>query len=146
MTYAYDPTKITYGGKDQMRFELGDTLVGGGDKTCALSDEEYEAVLNGANPGIIVWKQAKKRILEAILFKLSYMVDTKIDNLSYGLGERAKTWQKLYENLSKEIAASTGVPTMDESAASKPPYFHTRMDDNPATLLNSSFPFRRIYS
>ena len=146
MTYTYDPTKITDSGKDQMRFELGDTLVDGGVNTCALSDEEYSAILEELKPGKMVWLHAKKRILEAILFKMSYMVDTKIDTLSYGLGERAKTWQKLYDKLCTEITASTGIPTMDENAARKKPYFHTGMDDNPCTILNSSFPFRRMFS
>ena len=45
MTYTYDPLKIKDRGKDQMRFEIGDTLVDGGADTCALSDEEYEGML-----------------------------------------------------------------------------------------------------
>ena len=51
MTYSYDPTQIRARGKDQMRFELGDTQTEGGADTCALADEEYEAVLAGLKPG-----------------------------------------------------------------------------------------------
>ncbi|MGO5028967.1 hypothetical protein [Candidatus Agathobaculum pullicola] len=44
-TYTYDPSMITLKGKDQMRFELGDTVIQGGNMTAALCDEEYEAII-----------------------------------------------------------------------------------------------------
>ena len=40
-TYTYEPAMITSYGKDRMRFELGDVMVDGKERTCALSDEEY---------------------------------------------------------------------------------------------------------
>jgi len=147
MNYSYNPTKIRARGKDQMRFELGDTLVDGGADTCALADEEYDALLEGLNTGNKrAWLAAKLTVLEAILFKLSYQVDTKIDVLSYDLGARAEQWQKLYEQLRKQILANMGVPTMNEHAARKPPYFHTGMDDNRRAMLPAvrTFPFRRM--
>jgi hypothetical protein len=144
MNYSYDPTKIRERGKDQMRFELGDTLVDGGAKTCALADEEYDALLSEPSPGRSAWVYAKLAALEAILLKLSYQVDTKVDILSYGLGARAEQWQKLYEQLRKQILANCGVPAMDERK--KPPYFYTGMDDNKRTMLPATrtFPFRRM--
>ena len=45
LTYTYDASKIAEHGLDQMRFELGDTMVEGGVETCALSDQEYKAVI-----------------------------------------------------------------------------------------------------
>ena len=144
MTYGYDPTKIRDRGKDQMRFELGDTLVDGGANTCALADEEYHALLEGVSPdNKRVWLHAKKAALEAILHKLSYQVNTKIDVLSYDLGARAEQWQKLYEMLCKEIQANMGAPSMDARAAQKPPYFYTGMDDNRRAGLPEAkaFPF-----
>ena len=45
LTYTYDASKIAEHGLDQMRFELGDTMVDGGVETCALSDQEYKAVI-----------------------------------------------------------------------------------------------------
>ena len=152
MTYSYDPTQIRARGKDQMRFELGDTQTDGGAETCALSDEEYTAIIgelrsgSGAPVGKVPWLMAKLHILEAILFKLSYMVDTKVDVLTYGLGARAERWRKLYEDLRKEIIANTGVPTMDDRAAKKPPYFHTAMKENPRTHSHAvkGFPFRNM--
>lgn len=44
-TYQYEPGNIAEYGKDRMRFELGDVMVEGKEKTCALCDEEYNAVL-----------------------------------------------------------------------------------------------------
>ena len=51
-TYSYDATKIGERGKDRMRFELGDIMVEGMEQTSALSDEEYNAILQ-AYPGKI---------------------------------------------------------------------------------------------
>ena len=90
MTYSYDPTKIKARGKDQMRFELGDTQTDGGADTCALADEEYEAMLSGLKDGKKAWQYAKLAVLEAILFKMSYQVDTKIDVLQYSFGPGQK--------------------------------------------------------
>jgi len=144
MTYSYDPTQIGTRGKDQMRFELGDTLVDGGADTCALADEEYSAMLDGIRSGRTAWLMAKLHILEAILFKLSYMVDTKIDVLSYALGVRAELWRKMYEQLRDEILANTGIPTMAPCAARKPPYFHTDMQVNRRTTTLENWPYRKI--
>lgn len=130
MTYTYDPTRIRQGGKDQMRFELGDTQVGGGADTCALSDEEYEAVLEGAKGGKRAWLSAKLAALEAILYKLSYQVDTKIDVLDYGLGARADRWKRLYDDLRKQVLAAASVPSIAPSVSGSPPYFHTGMQAN----------------
>ena len=55
-TYTYDPAKINENGKDRMRFELGDIMVEGGADTCALTDEEYNAII-GHYPN--KWKKAK---------------------------------------------------------------------------------------
>ncbi|MCL2487415.1 MAG: hypothetical protein FWE80_01890 [Oscillospiraceae bacterium] len=131
MNHTYDPTKINIHGLDRMRFELGDTLVEGGADTCALSDEEYSAILDGIRPGRREWVSAKLYALEAILFKLSYMVDTKVDVLTYGFGDRADRWRKLHDALKEELQAGTGVPSMDRRAMRKPPYFYTGIHDNP---------------
>lgn len=130
MTYSYDPTQIRGRGKDQMRFELGDTLTEGGADTCALADEEYEAVLSGLKEGKKAWLFAKLAVLEAILFKMSYEVDTKIDVLQYGFGDRAERWQKLYDALKKQILATASIPTLAPSITGTPPYFHKGMQEN----------------
>ena len=43
-TYTYEPAMITSYGKDRMRFELGDVMVDGKERTCALADEEYNVL------------------------------------------------------------------------------------------------------
>lgn len=114
-----------------MRFEIGDTLVDGGSDTCVLCDEEYEGILNGVEGG--AWKQAKLAILEAVLFKLAYQVDTKIDVLQYNFSDRAAVWKKMHDDLKDEIKKEKSAcipPSADERALNKAPYFYTGMQEN----------------
>lgn len=126
-TYTYDPTKIGEPGKDKMRFELGDTQVGGEGQAAALSDEEYEAVLN-ANPKS--WKRAKLAILESIMMRFSYEVDEKVGPLTLSLRDRYESWAKMYDKLKAEVAAY-GVPSANPAAISGKHYFYAGMHDNP---------------
>ena len=145
MTYSYDPMKIRERGKDQMRFELGDTVTEGGADTCALSDEEYDAILDGLKEGKKAWVRAKLAVLEAIMFRFSYQVDTKVDVLQYGLGDRAAHWKQLYDDLKKQVRASVSVPAMASAIQNTPPYFHTGMEENPRAVHGaSSPPFRKM--
>lgn len=140
MTYSYDPTKIKARGKDQMRFELGDTQTEGGADTCALADEEYETMLTGLKEGKKAWLFAKLAVLEAILFKMQYQVDTKIDVLQYSFGDRAERWQKMYDALQKQVLATASIPTMAPSIQDMPPYFHKRMEENPRAMHGTGEP------
>ena len=145
MNYTYDPTKIRERGKDQMRFELGDTEVEGGKETTALSDEEYEAYLDGLKEGRKAWLFAKLGVLEAICIKMQYMVNTKIDVLSYDFGERAKRWLDMRDKLKKEVLGVASVPTMAPSITETPPYFHKELKSNPrATNEIPGYPFRKM--
>lgn len=147
MTYSYDPTQIRARGKDQMRFELGDTQTDGGADTCALADEEYEAVLADLKAGKKAWLYAKLAVLEAILFKMSYQVDTRIDVLQYSFGDRAERWQKMYDALKKQILATTSIPTLAPSITETPPYFHKRMQENQRAMHGAGgppSPFRKM--
>ena len=144
MTYSYDPTKIRARGKDQMRFELGDTQTEGGADTCVLADEEYEAMLADLKAGKKAWLFAKLAVLEAILFKLNYQVDTKIDVLQYSFGERAERWKKLYDDLKKQALATVSIPTL-ASMTEAPPYFHKEMKSNPRAMRGADTPpFRKM--
>lgn len=145
MTYSYDPAKIRERGKDRMRFELGDTVTEGGADTCALSDEEYNAVLEGLKDDKKAWIHAKLAVLEAIMFRFSYQADTKVDVLQYGLGDRAAHWKQLYDDLKKQARASVSVPAMASAIQNTPPYFHTGMEENPRAVHGaSSPPFRKM--
>lgn len=146
MLYTYDPTQIRKRGKDQMRFEVGDTLIEGGAETCVLADEEYEAIIADIKEGKKAWLFAKLAVLEAILFKLSYAVNTKIDVLTYNFGDRAAQWKTLYDQIKAQILATMSVPIMDASAEKKPPYFHTGMEENYRAKGNYApySPFRKM--
>lgn len=122
--YTYDPKQISQKGKDQMRFELGDTMVEGGPDTCALSDEEYTAIIQ-ATPR---WKKAKLRCIESILFRFSYEVDTDVGRLSLALSDRLEAWRKLRDELKAEV--ETAAPLASPQAIGGPHYFHAGMMEN----------------
>ncbi len=123
--YTYDPTQIAQGGKDQMRFELGDTMVEGGADTCALTDAEYTAII-AATPR---WKKAKLKCIESILFRFSYEVDTRVGALSLSLSQRLDAWRRLRDELKAEIDAAAA-PSANPQAIGGPHYFHTGMMEN----------------
>ncbi len=149
MSYSYDPSKIKARGKDQMRFELGDTDLSGNDplsgscNTCVLSDEEYEAVLSDLKPGNLAWKKAKLQVLDAIIHKLSLQVDTKIDVLEYKFSERTEAWFNLYHELKSQISNSPAAPSAAPDAVFKNPYFYTGMNSSVFTLPSDPTQLRR---
>lgn len=130
-TYSYDPTKITEGGVDQMRFELGDTVTDMDEKASPLCDEEYAAIINkyGKN-----WRRAKYECLSAICMKLSYEVNTSVGGLSYSLSERYERFKKMKDAAKKELAAIHGVPRAGDPGSLMPhggtPYFYNDMHAN----------------
>ena len=130
-TYTYFPDKITEGGVDQMRFELGDTVVDSDAMASPLCDEEYQAILKkyGKN-----WLRAKYECVRAICMKLSYEVDTSVGGLSYSLSRRFDRWKQMEADLKKELAARHGVPRAGNPASLSPnggtPYFYNDMHTN----------------
>lgn len=130
-TYSYDPTKITGGGVDQMRFELGDTVVSTDGMASPLCDEEYKAIIEkyGKN-----WRKAKYLCLDAICMKLSYEVNTSIDGLSYSLSERFNRFKAMKDDLKKELTAINGAPRAGNPASLSPhgrtPYYFNDMMAN----------------
>lgn len=130
-SYTYDPSKITENGLDQMRFELGDTVVDMEAITSPLCDEEYNAILEKYGDS---WKKAKLKCLEAIVMKLSYEVNTSVAGLSYSLSERYERWKKMYDDAKKEAAAKANVPRVGNPGSLMPhggtPYFYNDMQAN----------------
>lgn len=130
-TYSYDPTKITDGGVDQMRFELGDTVVDMEGVSSPLCDEEYTAIISkyGGN-----WRKARFYCLKAIVMKLSYEVNTSVGGLSYSLSDRYERWKKLYDDEKKTMAGIYGVPVAGNPTSLSPhggtPYFYNDMQAN----------------
>ena len=127
-SYNYDPTKLTENGKDKMRFELGDTMVEGGNETAALTDEEINAALE-SHPG--KWKRSKLMLLESLCRRFAFEVDTRTGPLTLNLQERAKLWRKDYDELKKEVAAESAVvPDSLQKGGKRPPYFYAGMQEN----------------
>ena len=128
-TYSYDPSKICDGGVDQMRFELGDTIVDLGEVQSPLCDEEYAAII-GSNSS---WKKAKLKCLKAIIMKFAYEVNTSTDGLSYSLSDRYDRWKAMYDDLKKKTQAA--VPICNPNALGgkngEDMYFHYDMLSNP---------------
>lgn len=130
-SYTYDPAKITENGLDQMRFELGDTVVDMEGITSPLCDEEYNAIIGkyGSN-----WKMAKLKCLEAIVMKLAYEVNTSIDGLSYSLGERFERWKKMLDDAKREASAKANLPRVGNAGSLMPhggtPYFYNDLQAN----------------
>lgn len=128
MAYTYNPEKVSEPGPDRMRFELGDVMVEGGSETCALTDEEYNAVLKRFNPKT-QWRKAKLELLKSILCRFAYEVDTKVGPLSLSLAERHKRFKLLYDELKAEDS-KCAVPTGSPQALGGVPYFYKGMHDN----------------
>lgn len=124
-TYSYDPSNLEENGVDLMRFELGDTMVDGKEKTCALCDEEYQAIISRNKK----WKKAKLACIESIFRRFSYEPDTTTGPLHYAFGDRAKLWQEEYRALKAELSqegVSAGAVAL-QTGRGKEPYFYTGM-------------------
>lgn len=130
-TFSYDPTKITENGVDQMRFELGDTVVDMQGITSPLCDEEYLAILQKYGNS---WRKAKLKCLEAIVMKLSYEVDTSVGGLSYSLNQRYERWKDMLDEAKRENIAIAAVPRAGDPGSLSPhggtPYFYNDMQAN----------------
>ena len=129
--YSYDPSKITEGGLDQMRFELGDTVVDMDGISSPLCDEEYIAILSKYESN---WRKAKINCLKAIVMKLSYEVDTSVGGLSYSLSQRYERWKAMLDRAEREMAALSGVPRAGDpgslSLNGRTPYFYNDLHTN----------------
>lgn len=93
-TYTYDPSKIKDNGVDRMRLQLGDTIIEGGEETCPLCDEEYQALIEESKS----WRKARIACLSAIVAKMAYEVDYSADGLSFSLGRRYDRWKAMLDS------------------------------------------------
>lgn len=124
-TYTYDPTLIGAYGLDKMRFQLGDTAVLDREFGCVLCDEEYLALLPPLPITAHSWLASKCTLVEGILHKLAYQVDTKIDVLEYDLSSRINYWQTLYLQLLDELAkteSNVSVPYRSRTSYAPPSF------------------------
>lgn len=105
MAYTYSPGSVMAGGKDSMRFQIGDTVVSGGASTAFLADEEIAAVLAEYPTD---WKRAKYVLIQGVCNRLAFETDWSDDGTSFKLDQRAERWQKLLEAAKRDL--ETGVP------------------------------------
>ena len=125
-TFTYDPRNIGEIGKDRMRFELGDMLVENPMERY-LSDEEITAVIEGSRS----WKRAKLALVESLLRRFAFEVDTRSGPVEWKLNQRYQAWKKLRDELKAETAVAGSMPPTP-SSAKRPPYFFEGMHDNHA--------------
>jgi len=131
LRYTYDGTKIAERGKDRMRFELGDVMVDDGARNAYLSDEEIEAMIEANSPS---WLRAKLALVESVLRRFSYEVDTQSGPLHLSLSQRYDAWKDMYNKLKAEAEATTSIPDYGAKGKIRPPYFYEGMHDNPQTI------------
>ena len=129
--YTYDPAKCRAGGVDQMRSELGDTVVDMGAATSALCDEEYKAIIESCSGN---WRKAKFECLDAICSKLAFEVNTSVGGLSYSLAERYPRFKEMRDSAKRELKALNSVPRAGNPASLSPhggtPYYYNDMQAN----------------
>lgn len=127
LRYTYDGTKIGEHGKDRMRFELGDVMVADGARNAYLSDEEIEAMIEANSPS---WLRAKLALVESVLRRFSYEVDTQSGPLRLSLSQRYNAWKAMYDKLKTEADAASSAPNFGVKGDRRPPYFYKGMHDN----------------
>ena len=84
VTFTFDPSAIDDRALNQLRFELGDVFVDEPEKTAYLTDEEILTVLSSS----ATFKRAKFRLIESLLRRFSYEVDTKVADMDLKLHQR----------------------------------------------------------
>lgn len=142
-TFSYDPSLITDGKVNQMRFELGDTSVEGGEETCALCDEEYQAIINETAQKGKSFGYAKCKCLDAIVSKLAFEVDFSADSLSVSLSQRYERWKEMLSGEKKKRQyISANLTALGENSLDGGHYFRLGMNDNDR-ISAPVFPFRR---
>ena len=127
LRYTYDATKISEYGKDRMRFELGDVMVDDGARNSYLSDEEIEAMIEANKPS---WLRAKLALVESVLRRFSYEVDTQSGPLRLSLNQRYVAWKDMYDKLKNEAEVASSFPDYGAIGKRRPPYFYEGMHDN----------------
>ena len=128
-TYTYDPALIGDKGVNQMRFEIGDTMTYGGKETSALCNEEYAAIIASRKS----WKRAKLAVLESIMRRFGFEVNTTVGPLKLEMQARADWWKQQYDKLKEECGAdiepTMGMPS-PETMLDGGHYFYGGMHDN----------------
>lgn len=139
-TYSYTPSSLDKYGKDKMRFELGDTQIDGGADTCALCDEEYEALIEEAGD----WRSAKIACLKAIVARFAMMVDFHAGGMSIEFSRRYERYKAMLDELQKKSQFISANPaSLGQGCADGGHYFRLGMLNNPYAGSNPDYRGRR---
>ena len=134
MAFTYDPSKIKENTVSRMRFELGDTQVVGETDTCALCDEEYQAMID-QHPD---WKKAKIACLKAIVMRFAMMVDFNAGGMTIELSQRYERWKKMLSGLEKSAQFISANPAaLGKNSADGGHYFRYDLHANPAAAIGT---------
>lgn len=133
-TYTYNPSRIDDNGLNQIRFELGDTMVENGEDTCILCDEEYTSLLNKAYKDKKSWKTVKIHCLKAIVMKLSYEVDYSVADMSLKLSTRYNHFKGMLDELEKSQQSASLMSFIGGNIKEDNPYFYLGMQENPKII------------
>ena len=139
-TYSYTPSSLNKNGKDKMRFELGDTQIDGGADTCALCDEEYEALIAEGK----TWRESKIACLKAIVARFAMMVDFHAGGMSIEFSRRYDRYKAMLDDLEKKGQFITVNPaSLGNGCADGGHYFRLGMLNNPYVGANPDYRGRR---
>lgn len=127
VTFTFDPSAIDDRALNQLRFELGDVFVNEPEKTAYLSDEEILTVLSTS----ATFKRAKLRLIESLLRRFSYEVDTKVADMDLKLHQRIDAWEREFKRLKAEVDGEDVASNSNLRAfgVGRPPAFWLGMND-----------------
>ena len=141
-SYTYDPAQIFDNGINQLRFELGDTVIAQGAGSCALCDEEYISCVAYGVVNKLRWNAVKLIVLHAIMMKFSYEVDTSTEGMSFALSDRYPRWKALYDSLKAKAVIEDAAVNLNSIftrlAGDGGHYFYAGMQANPNTPITDS--------
>lgn len=101
MATTYDPSKIKDGGRDEVRFLVGDTGPGFGEEDWLISDEEIDAII----AVVTITLLAAAEVADSISARFSRKVN--VTNSRIKLENQAKA--KAYMELARKLRGRAGV-------------------------------------
>lgn len=128
MAFTYDASKIATDAVSRMRLELGDVPIGA-DGSAALHDEEIQLAIDTHKDN---WLKAKIMLVEFLVMRYSYEVDTSIDGASWSLNQRYERWKSMLDQLKKQASfANLNVGLIRRNGGDGGHYFYKDMHRNP---------------
>ena len=102
MAWTYEPGRLAEGGKDRVRFAVGDTDP----DDALLEDEEIEAVLS-EHPD---WREAAARCARAIASAFYREVTLKAGSVALEFRQRAESYERVAARLEREAGLAPPLP------------------------------------